>query len=93
VVVDGQTNEYIGEYSPAPSTGAAIAIGLVTKMRYIKTSVDERDPRRTAWGVQGGRRQPQAALPVGGPPLKRPYSCFRGGPSAGCRKVGHGELG
>jgi hypothetical protein len=27
--------------------------------------------RRTAWGVQKGRRWPRAAHPVGGPPLKR----------------------
>jgi hypothetical protein len=25
----------------------------------------------TAWGIQGGRRQPQAARPAGGPPPKR----------------------
>jgi hypothetical protein len=35
VVVNGQTNEYIGEFSPEPSTGAAISIGLIAKMRYI----------------------------------------------------------
>jgi hypothetical protein len=27
---------------------------------------------RTAWGIQGGRRRPQAARSAGGPPLKRP---------------------
>ena len=35
VVVNGQMNEYIGEYTPVPSTGSAIAIGLLMKMRYF----------------------------------------------------------
>jgi hypothetical protein len=31
----------------------------------------DQNHRRTAWGVQRGRRRPQAARLVGGPPLKR----------------------
>jgi hypothetical protein len=42
----------------------------------------------TAWGIQGGRRRPQAALPPGAPPQKRP---FQVGPPAGLRRVDPGE--
>jgi hypothetical protein len=37
--------------------------------------------RRMAWGVQRGRRRPQAACPA----MKWPYGRFRGGPPAVCR--------
>jgi hypothetical protein len=40
-------------------------------------------------GPRGGRR-PQAARLAGGPPMKRPYGRFRGGPPTGHRKVGYG---
>ena len=46
--------------------------------------------RLTAWGVQGGRRRPQATCPAEGPPLKQPYSRFRGGLPTRCRRVRHG---
>jgi hypothetical protein len=46
--------------------------------------------RRTAWGVQRGRRRMQAARAGGGPQPKRPYGRFRGAPPAGCRRVRHG---
>jgi hypothetical protein len=45
--------------------------------------------RGVSKGAEDGRR-PQAACPVGRPPLKRPYGCFSGGPPAGHRRVRHG---
>jgi hypothetical protein len=46
--------------------------------------------RRTAWRVQRGRRRPRTARTAGGPSLKQLLGRFRGGPSAGRRREGHG---
>jgi hypothetical protein len=34
--------------------------------------------RRTEWGVQGGKRQPKASHPPGGPLLKQPRKAVTG---------------
>jgi hypothetical protein len=46
-----------------------------------------RGHRRTAWGAQGGRRRPQAAHPVGGPPLRQLSGRIRGSPPLRHRRV------
>jgi hypothetical protein len=60
----------------------------------IKSSWRESwDHRRTAWGVQKGKRRPQATRTSGGTLLKRPYSRLRGGPPTVRRRVGYGGPG
>jgi hypothetical protein len=63
-----------------------------TQERVYETFLHFQDGRclgRTAWGVQRGRRWPQAVCPAGGPPRKSPHGFFRGSPTTGLRKVGH----
>jgi hypothetical protein len=55
-----QENSFDGDLAHVPSMHTIISY------TYLE------EHRRTAWGVQKGGRRPQAARPVGGPPLKRP---------------------
>jgi hypothetical protein len=49
---------------------------LGDRMEIIKVSIYSHG--RTAWGVRGGRRWPQAARPADGPPLTRPRKAVSG---------------
>jgi hypothetical protein len=48
--------------------------------------------RRMAWGIQGGKRRPQVAHSVSGPP-ETAVRRFQGWPPTRCRRVGHGAAG
>jgi hypothetical protein len=49
-------------------SSSALHVARLT-LRVVSSSIF--DHRRTAWGVQRGRRRPEAARPVGGSPLKQ----------------------
>jgi hypothetical protein len=52
---------------------------------WVKTQFGDKilkkDQRRTAWGFQGGSRLPQAARPVGEPPLETAMKLFQRWPA------------
>jgi hypothetical protein len=63
--------------------------------KHIQNSGNNRNSegehKCTAWGVQRGRRQPQAGCLANGSPLKQPQGRFRSGSPAGRRKLSPGE--
>jgi hypothetical protein len=76
---------FIYWYSDFNEDGALIWYDMMIQTEENQTSrppgvVPTPKHKCTAWGVQRGRRWPQAAgCPAGEPPLKRPYGRFRGG--------------
>jgi hypothetical protein len=85
---------------PAPGTGTGNRVTKSQKKRSRKELVprsrtpgSRRQQARTGWGIQGGRRRPQATRPAGGPPQKRLEGRLGGGPPAGHRRVGLGGPG
>jgi hypothetical protein len=63
----------------------------MTRTTYLGDGVARMSSKhwRAVWGVQKGRRQPQATRPAGGPPPGR----FRCGPPTRRRRVGMAGLG
>jgi hypothetical protein len=64
-----------------PGNQSLVRVWTSMKLKLIEN-------RRTALGVQTGRRLPQADHPAGGPPIKVPQDRFRGGSPAGRIRVG-----